>query len=98
MHAVHRRESESDMKKTTRKSKSDDLRDEYDFDYSTAKPNRFATRSKVTHTVVLDPDVAAVFTSAKAVNNLLRSAMVATGKAKSPKKGAPSSHSRRRAA
>ena len=75
------------------------MRDEYDFDYATAKPNRFAARLKETHTVVLDPDVAAVFTSAKAVNNLLRSAMVATGKAKaSPKKAPASSHPRRRAA
>jgi hypothetical protein len=87
------------MKKTTRKSKSDELRDEYDFDYATAKPNRFATRLKETHTVVLDPDVAAVFTSSKAVNNLLRSAMVATGQVKTvSKKAATPSRTRRRAA
>ncbi len=87
------------MKKASRKSKADDLRDEYDFDYAAAKPNRFAARLKETHTVVLDPDVAAVFTSAEAVNTLLRSAMVATGKAKAPsKKAAMPSRSRRRAA
>jgi len=88
------------MKKTTRKPKADELRNEYDFDYATAKPNRFAARLKQTHTVVLDPDVAAVFTSSKAVNSLLRSAMVATGKAKSSasKKAAAPTRPRRRAA
>jgi hypothetical protein len=88
------------MKKTFRKPKNDELRAEYNFDYAAAKPNRFAARLKETHTVVLDPDVAAVFTSSKAVNNLLRSAMVATGKAKKPasKKPAAANRSRRRAA
>jgi hypothetical protein len=86
------------MKKTPRK-KTDEPRLEYDFDYATARPNRFAARLKETHTVVLDPDVAAVFTSSKAVNSLLRSAMVATGKAKAAsKKAATPARSRRRAA
>jgi hypothetical protein len=98
VHVVHRRKSENAMKKTTRKSRADELRDEYDFDYAAAKPNRFAARLKETHTVVLDPDVAAVFTSAKAVNNLLRSAIVATGNAKAASKKATPSRSRRRAA
>lgn len=57
--------------KTTRKS--DDLRPEYEFDYSRAKPNRFAARTgKGRATVTLDPDVAAVFTSAESVNAVLR--------------------------
>ncbi len=87
------------MKKTSRKSKPDDLRAEYEFDYSNAKPNRFAPQLKQTHTVVLDPDVAAVFTSSKAVNSLLRSAMVATGKTKATsKKAATQPRPRRRAA
>jgi hypothetical protein len=87
------------MKKTDRKSKTDELRNEYDFDYATSKPNRFAARLKETHTVVLDPDVAAVFTSAKAVNTLLRSAMVATGKGQgAAKKAVTPPRSRRRAA
>ena len=87
------------MKKRRRKTTSDDLRDEYAFDYSIAKPNRFASTLEQTSIVVLDPDVAAVFTSSKAVNNLLRSAMRATGKTLAPakKKGAPV-RGRRRAA
>jgi len=48
---------------------SDELRDEYDFDYTKAKPNRFAARLKPTvRSVVLDPDVATAFPTAEAVN------------------------------
>ena len=47
---------------------------EYRFDYSKAKPNRFAAKmSEDTVAVVLEPDVAAVFQSSEAVNALLRS-------------------------
>jgi len=57
---------------------NDELRDHYDFDYSKAGPNRFATRfSKETVAVVLDPDVASVFHSSEAVNAFLRSAISA---------------------
>ena len=50
------------------------LRKEYRFDYSRAKPNRFAEKmSKGVIAVVLEPDVAAVFKSSEAVNALLRS-------------------------
>jgi hypothetical protein len=46
---------------------------EYRFDYALSRPNRFADRMvKETVTVVLDPDVAAVFTTAESVNELLR--------------------------
>jgi hypothetical protein len=47
---------------------------EYHLDYQQAKPNRFATRNerqKVT-VVVLDPDVAQVFTTPESVNQVLR--------------------------
>ena len=92
-------EKENAMKKTKGKTTSGDVRDEYAFDYSTAKPNRFASMLKQTSVVVLDSDVAAVFTSSKAVNSLLRSAIRATGKAPAPtkKKTAPL-RGRRRAA
>jgi len=65
------------MKKApARKSKrgsSDQLRDEYRFDYSKAKPNRFASRvDRSRLVVVLDPDVSAVFTTPDAVNKALR--------------------------
>jgi hypothetical protein len=70
------------MKKTpvSKKGKSlrDSLRKEYRFDYSRAKPNRFAQNmSKGAVAVVLEPDVAAVFSSSEAVNALLRSVIAA---------------------
>lgn len=63
--------------KKTRKPKSvansDDLLPEYDFDYSKAKPNRFAGRIDRSHVVVaLDPDVAKFFSDSASVNNVLR--------------------------
>jgi hypothetical protein len=52
----------------------DDLRPEYRFDYSKARPNRFAASCPPGgRLVVLDPDVAPVFTTAEAVNSALRS-------------------------
>ena len=52
---------------------SDELQAEYRFDYSKAKPNRFASRVDPTRLVVaLDPDVAEVFTTPDAVNKILR--------------------------
>ena len=46
---------------------------EYRFDYSKAKPNRFAGRMKDAPLVaVIDPDVAKVFTTAEQVNKALR--------------------------
>ncbi len=54
--------------------KSDDLDREYSFDYSQAKPNRFARQTRVHPVVVaLAPDVAKVFKDAKSVNAVLRS-------------------------
>jgi hypothetical protein len=52
----------------------DDLLPEYNFDYQKAKPNRFANRSeaKSLNIVVLDEDVARVFTTPEAVNKVLR--------------------------
>jgi hypothetical protein len=52
----------------------DDLATEYVFDYSKAKPNRFATRdssSKMT-VIVLDRDIAQAFPTSEAVNKALR--------------------------
>jgi hypothetical protein len=52
----------------------DDLLPEYDFDYSKAKPNRFAARADrpLLNVVVLDEDVAQVFTTPESVNKVLR--------------------------
>ena len=79
------------MKKTPdrKKSKSigDDLRAEYRFDYSNAKPNRFAAAmSEGTVAVVLEPDVAAVFKSSQAVNSFLRSVIAAMPGSRTPKR------------
>ena len=45
----------------------------YDFDFSQAKPNRFATRlAQEQLMVVVDPDLAAIFPTSEAVNEALR--------------------------
>ena len=50
-----------------------DMLPEYRFDYSKARPNRFAGRLKRgSRAVVLDPDVAAVFSTPESVNAVLR--------------------------
>jgi hypothetical protein len=54
------------------------LRAEYRFDYSKSKPNRFAARIQPgAIAVLLDPDVARVFTSAETVNGVLRAIVAA---------------------
>ena len=71
------------------------MRPEYRFDYKQARPNRFAARmGNDTVTVVLDPDVAAVFKTAQSVNDLLRSVIavlpvkVRTGSVAKPRRTA----------
>jgi hypothetical protein len=52
---------------------SGELAKEYHFDYHTARPNRFAkTMEDSPLVVVLDKDVAEVFTTPEAVNKALR--------------------------
>ena len=55
-------------------TKTEDLLSEYNFDYSKAKPNRFALKVV---SVTLDEDVAKVFTSSEAVNKALRAILTA---------------------
>lgn len=52
----------------------DELQVEYRFDYQKAKPNRSATRIETQKlmVVVLDEDVAQVFTTPESVNKVLR--------------------------
>jgi len=51
----------------------DELLAEYHFDYKKAKPNRFAqTEKQLLKVVVLDEDVAQVFTTPESVNKVLR--------------------------
>jgi hypothetical protein len=52
------------------------LRAEYRFDYTKAKPNRFAQQIPPRSTaILLDPDVARVFKNAESVNSVLRALM-----------------------
>ncbi len=65
------------MKKTPKAESTVDataeMQAEYRFDYSNARPNRFANRATGAQiAVTLDADVAAVFTNAAAVNRALR--------------------------
>ena len=55
------------------KNTTEAMAKEYRFDYTKAKPNRFADRMKDSPLVaVIDPDVAKVFTTAEQVNKALR--------------------------
>ncbi|MBK9602394.1 MAG: hypothetical protein IPO36_11215 [Anaerolineales bacterium] len=71
------------MKKTpvTKPRKAEEMSAEYKLDYKKAKPNRFASRMKDSPlVVVLDPDVAKVFTSTEEVNKALRALISAMPK------------------
>ena len=59
---------------------ADELRAHYKLDYGKAKPNRFAGRlGEEAIAVVLDPDVAAVFTTSEEANQALRVLLGALG-------------------
>lgn len=77
-----RAKNESSMKKATRKPKTTEkrgaprvARDEIlpEYDFSNGRPNPYASRIAAKATLVkLDPDVAAAFPNAEAVNHALR--------------------------
>ena len=56
-------------------SNKDDLLPEYKFDYSKAKPNRFATGERTV--VVLDEELSKVFKTPDSVNKALRALLEA---------------------
>ena len=61
------------MKKIPTRAGADELRPEYDFDYSKARPNPFAAQLKGRAVaVLLAPDVAPSFPTADSVNDILR--------------------------
>ena len=62
----------SELKLSDPDTVSDEILPEYRFDYSKARPNRFAARMAQTRTIELEPDVAAVFTTQESVNAVLR--------------------------
>jgi len=60
---------------------ADEMLPEYDFDYQKARPNRFAVHEgQPSRTVILDPDIAEVFTTSEAVNIALRAFLSAIPK------------------
>ena len=61
------------MKRTKASEPQDDMLPQYDFDYNKARPNRFAGEiDKNCLVVVLDADIAQVFTTSESVNSVLR--------------------------
>ena len=70
---VKQQEGNVEIMKNTKSSAADEMRDEYQFDYGKAKPNRFADKiGRDQLMVVLDQDVAAVFKTPESVNQVLR--------------------------
>jgi hypothetical protein len=61
------------MKKMDNETDNEEMKPEYRFDYSKARPNRFAEEyNRMQLTVMLDADVAKDFPSSEAVNEALR--------------------------
>src|SRR5258708_5000729 len=81
--AVRRKRNVKIMKKNRNANQAPepepDMLREYRFDYSKARPNRFAARLKRgSRAVILDPDVAAVFATPESVNAVLRALIETT--------------------
>lgn len=81
------------MKKATtvrdRQSQVDSMRPEYRFDYTKARPNRFAGRVDRQQLVVLiDPDISQVFSTPESVNTALRALITAMPKPSKARKRA----------
>ena len=76
--------NEKTMKKTSlpkiQPSETEEMLPEYKFDYSKARPNRFAGQICKEHVLVIDPDVSEVFTTPEAVNTVLRALVTALPK------------------
>ena len=61
------------MEKMNNNIDKDEMKSEYRFDYSKARPNRFAEEyNQIKITVMLDSDVAEDFPNSEAVNEALR--------------------------
>jgi hypothetical protein len=58
----------------------EDMLPEYNFDYSKARSNRFATFTDKNITVKLEPDVAKIFKTSEDVNKALRAIISAIPK------------------
>ncbi len=73
-----------------RRKTAGEMRQEYRFDYRKARPNRFASIANEPLVVMVDPDVAEVFTTPESVNQALRALITAL-----PKRGQSGVTSRR---
>ena len=64
--------------KKMRFSEPDEMLPEYEFDYGKARPNRFAgVTDKKSRVIILDPDIAEVFSTSASVNKILRAIITA---------------------
>jgi hypothetical protein len=68
------------MKNKPNKQNGDDLRSEYDFDYSKAVRGKYYRRllEEGSNVIVLDPDIAGAFHDSASVNEALRSLLELT--------------------
>ena len=68
------------MKNKPNKRNGDDLRSEYDFDYSKAVRGKYYRRllEEGSNVIVLDPDIAGAFRDSASVNQALRSLLELT--------------------
>lgn len=75
------------MKKTSDITiENDEMRSEYHFDYSEARPNRFAKNAdEGNNVIILDPDIAPFFTTSESVNDVLRALIKTMPTIKKPK-------------
>jgi hypothetical protein len=65
----------------SRKKADGEMRPEYRFDYRKGRPNRFASKANEEPLIVLvDPDIAEVFTNSESVNRALRALIAALPK------------------
>ncbi len=66
-----------DPEMVTSEHESDEMLPEYNFDYRKSRPNRYAAQMKSDSVlVVLEPDIAEIFTTSEAVNQVLRALIV----------------------
>jgi hypothetical protein len=85
------------MKSKDKRTSVDDLRAEYDFDYSKAVRGKYYQRllEEGSNVVVLDPEIAKAFTDSASVNEALRSLLEITQSTKRLINRSSGSHKKR---
>jgi hypothetical protein len=83
--AAHLTEEEvDDLIERARSDAHSEQGESYDFDYRKARPNRFASQlEEGGRDVILDPDIAEVFTASESVNSVLRALITSMPKTSS---------------